>query len=86
MKVFTDGTLTVVAADLSDAQRVVEAHHGATFEQEGWTLDDWAEVPHDESITIRTEDDDGPQGFSTTKTASEWAASDGRGFLCSTEY
>lgn len=39
LRVFTNDTDTVVASDLADAQRVVEAQHGATFEQEGWTLD-----------------------------------------------
>lgn len=93
LRVFTNDTDTVVAADLADAQRVVEAHYGVTFEQEGWSLDEWCEVPGDKLITIRDDDrviwrpvgDTGSDGRET-KTAAEWAMSNGRGFLCSTEY
>lgn len=84
LRVFTNGTDTVVAADLADAQRVVEAHHGVTFEQEGWSLDEWEEVPSDQLITIWDEGYDAL--LYTSKTAADWVASDGRGFLCSTEY
>lgn len=84
MRVFTNGTDTVVAADLADAQRVVEAHYGATFEQEGWSLDEWREVAGDKTISICTNPDEDSDPVS--KTASEWASSDGRGFLCSTEF
>ena len=85
MKVFTNDTDTVVAVDLADAQRVVEAHYGATFEQEGWSIDEWREVPADEPITICNLHDRGSDDRAT-KTAAEWAAEDGRGFLCSTEW
>jgi len=40
LRVFTNHTDWVVARGLGDAQRVVEAHYGATFEQEGWSLDE----------------------------------------------
>ena len=85
MKVFTNDTDTVVAADLADVERVVEDHYGYTFEQEGMSLDDWSEVPPDEPITICNFHNCGPDD-KETRTAAEWAATEGRGFLCSTEW
>jgi hypothetical protein len=85
LRVFTNETDTVVARSLQDAQVVVEQHYGATFEQEGWSLDEWSEVPGDTPITIRNVNGQGWDD-KATRTASEWAMSDGRGFLCSTEW
>lgn len=85
LKVFTNHTDTVVAKDLPDAQRVMEEHNGSTFEQEGWTLDEWGEVPDDKIITICNINDHGPDD-KAAKTAAEWVKENGRGFLCSTEW
>lgn len=85
MKVFTNGTDTVVAEDLADVQRVIEKQYGATFEQEGWTQDDFEEVPADKPITIRNVHGWGWDD-KETRTAGEWAAKEGRCFLCSTEW
>lgn len=85
MKVFTNDTDTVVASDLADVQRVIEAQYGSTFEQEGWTLDEWREIPGDESIMIRNVHDCGWDDVET-RTAAEWAELEGRCFLCSTEW
>ena len=85
MKVFTNDTDTVVAEDLADVQKVIEAHYGSTFEQEGWTLDEWEEVPDDKPITICNLHDRGVDD-KATHTAAEWAKSEGRGLLCSTEW
>lgn len=85
MKVWTNDTDTVVAEDLADVQRVVEAHYGSTFEQEGWTLDEWGEVADDKPITICNLHDRGPDD-KLTQTAAEWIQMNGRGFLCSTEW
>ena len=85
MRVFTDDTDTVVAADLADARKVWEEHHGSTFEQEMMSLEDWSEVPEDEVITICNFHGNGSDD-KVTRTASEWAAQNGRGFLCSTEW
>jgi len=85
MRVFTNHTDTVVASDLADVERVIEEHCGYTFEQEGMSLDDWSEVPSDEPITICNLNDGGPDD-KETRTAAEWAALDGRGVLCSTEW
>lgn len=84
LRVFTNGTDTVVAIDIADVQRVVESHYGVTFEQEGWSLDEWEEVPGNEPVKIRY---DGAEALAyDIKTAADWAVSYGRGFLCSTEY
>lgn len=85
LKVFTNDTDTVVANDLADAQRVWEEKIGATFEQEGMSLDDWSRIADDKPITIRNLHDRGWDD-KATKTAAEWVASEGRGFLCSTEW
>lgn len=84
-RVFTNHTDTVVASDLADAQRVIEEQYGATFEQEGWTIDEIDEVPDDRLITICNLSDGGLDDR-VTKTAAEWAAHMGRCFLCSTEW
>jgi len=85
VKVFTNDVDTVVAEDLADVQLVVEAKYGSTFEQEGWSIDDWGEVPCDQPITIRNMHDRGWDD-KETRTAAEWAAKEDRGFLCSTEW
>lgn len=85
MKVFTNRTDTVVATDLADMQRVVEEQYGTTFEQEGWTLDEWEVVPDDKQITICNVEGRGHDD-KETRTAAEWARHNGRGLLCSTEW
>lgn len=85
-KVWTNGTDTVIAANLADVRSVIEAQIGCTLEQEGWSLDDWSALPDEEPLTINLEEQ--PEGLDpkVTKTCAEWVASEGRGFLCSTEY
>jgi len=85
MKVYTNHTDTVVAADIADIERVIEEYCGYTFEQEGMSVDDWIEVPSDQSITICNMHDNGPDD-KETHTAAEWAKIEGRGFLGSTEW
>lgn len=85
LSVFTNDTDTVIARDLADVQVIVEAHYGATFESEGWELDDWSKIPDNKDITICNLHDGG-EGDRATKTAAEWIAQMGRGFLCSTEW
>lgn len=75
--VWTDGTDTVIAYDKLDVWRVLWAHTGSYVESD---LDAFERLPDDCEKTIT---DDGTR---TTKTCREWIASDGRGFLCSTEY
>ena len=83
MTVFTNGTDTVVANDRADIASVIESFYGSTMEQEGWSLDDWREVPDGKPITISNYDGNDNK---LTLTAAEWAARDGRCFLCSTEW
>lgn len=85
MKVFTNGTDTVVAPGLDAIPAILHAHYGSTMEQEGWSLDEWREVAGDKPITICNFDGTGHDS-KLTLTASEWAQRDGAGFLCSTEY
>jgi hypothetical protein len=85
MTVYTNDTDTVVAEDLADVQRVIEAQYGRTFEQEGWSLDEWRPVHDDKPITIHNMHDRGPDD-KETRTAAEWAKLEGRCFLCSTEW
>lgn len=85
MKVFTNGTDTFVAKSLNDIPAVIEAHYGFTMESEGWELDEFEEVPGDKPITICNVHDRGVDD-KETKTAAEWAAENGRGLLCSTEW
>jgi hypothetical protein len=80
LKVWTDGTDTVIAEDIRDVQKVIEELHGS-WESED---DDWGEVK-DESEVITIHNFDG-NGAVLSKTAGEWIVSEGRGFLCSTEY
>ena len=100
LHVYTNDTDTVIAADLDDVRAIVEAQIGCTLEAEGWSLDDWRQVPDDKPLTIVDNEGDlakrgetiipPPPGLDVyprvTKTCAEWVASDGRGFLCSTEF
>ena len=82
LKVWTDGTDTVIAEDIRDVQRVME-HHAASWESED---DDWRVVANDKVIRIRVESNDETPDRVVIKNAAEWIAEKGRGFLCSTEY
>jgi len=83
LQMFTNHTDTVVAEDLSDVQRIIEKRHGTTFEQEGWSLDEWGPVPDDKMITIHNFD--GHDGV-LALTARQWIERDGRDFFASTEW
>lgn len=85
MKVFTNDTDTVIAGSLEAVQSIVEAHYGATFEQEGWSIDEWREVDADKTITIHNAHGNGYDDVET-KTGREWANQEGPSFLCSTEW
>lgn len=49
-----------------------------------WDPEDWEEVPETQAITIHEDED--RESAKVTKTAAEWAAENGPGFLCSSEY
>ena len=70
----------VVARSVEDAWEVWEQSCGEKREdyEPEW---EWEQKSDDGTLTINDEDA-GPQ----TKTRGEWARSNGRGFLCSTEF
>lgn len=83
MKVFTNGTDTVVAESIDDVPGAWASSHGVDFFDEGGDLDYWDHVDDDKVIAIC--DADG-HGTKQTRTAREWADLNGRGLLCSTEW
>ena len=82
------GPDTVVARDFDDAWTVWAEAYGedrADYEEH----DQWRRRPDGERLSIINEDraSVSPDEWTrTTKTCGEWAAENGRGFLCSTEY
>lgn len=76
---YTDDTDTVVATSPEDALEVWVAHTGGKLDAECT----FELVPDDRLLRINNAFDDGK---AVEKTALEWAKSNGRGFLCSTEY
>lgn len=83
MMLFTDGVDTVCAADFADAAKAWAEHCGSTWDEAtGDRFEEcWEAIPNDQSITVSGDD-----GSKETKTAREWAESNGRGFAWSTEY
>ena len=85
LSIWTNDTDKVVAVDLDDVKKVLQGHCGSNEFDDEVNNGEWYKVADDQPITIVTLD--GPDGDTKiTKTASEWIASDGRGFLCSTEF
>jgi len=88
MKLYTNGTDWVVAADVDDAWLAWTEHTGESREdyEDDWV---WDEVGPDEELGIWCDtkgdpcevDEDGSE--IVAKTAAQWAER-GRGFLCST--
>jgi hypothetical protein len=76
LKIWTDRTVWYVAATAEDATEMQKTDLSS---DEVTPVDKWSEVIS-EKMTIR--DDDGTR---TTKTLAEWIASNGPGFLASTE-
>jgi len=91
MKLFTNKTNWVIAADVEDAWRVWSEKSGEEREdyEDDWT---WEEVPTGDELAIWCDaggipcdpEEDGSELL--TKTAAQWVEEHGRGFLCSTEY
>lgn len=80
----------VVAHDLEDAWACLEEQTGEGFRGDGG-IENWERLPGDRMLTIWCEadgdvaqvDEDGAEPVE--RTCAEWAARNGRGFLCSTE-
>lgn len=89
LHVFTDRTDFYVASSVDDVLALwveLTGDDPGYFERE-----EWNQEPDDRQMTIWCEDDQPTEPHSdgaelVTKTCSEWAASNGRGFLASTEY
>lgn len=103
MRVWTDGTDTVVAADAADAAAVLAEYHGEGHAVILRPVDPDKEIAiHEDVDTLRYGEECPQCGFALAtsrnghhrgcpvgcpvKTAAQWAAENGRGFLCSTEY
>lgn len=87
LRVWSNGTDTVVARDIEDAWAVWSEHSGEKRED----YDDgdvWTEVARSIRIWCNAngEISDGGDGDEAVEmTAEQWARKNGRGFLCSTE-
>jgi hypothetical protein len=90
MRVFTNDTDTVVAIKLEDVPDWLLEQYGGDVED--YETKDWEEVPPDRYITIWCDADGDPTepeedgATEIMRTAAEWAALRGAGFLCSTDF
>lgn len=76
--VWTDKVEWVVASSLDDVREVLRQYRG----DDDIIIENFVKLPDDKAIVIGDENG----ALKTSKTAAEWAAENGRGFLCSTEY
>lgn len=83
MKMFTSETDTVIAESEADANALLCEEYDKTLDEliaSGWQVTgERTKAP----LTIQDWNDDGKP---VTKTPAEWIASEGRCFLCSTEF
>lgn len=86
MHCFTDNCDTCVAASIEDALTVMEEYGVTDPDPEMWEqVEDAAEITiHCDADGVPAQPGD-PGVAPVTKTAAEWAAAQGRGFLCTTE-
>ena len=75
---WTNGVDTAVASDAAEARVIVADMLGDHVED----VSPMRRIEDDKVLTILNEN----TGESITKTAGEWAQSNGRGFLCSSEW
>lgn len=101
LRVFTNDVDTFVVRDLSDLPQAYLDFYGMSMEEivGNNDLSEWHEMPAEKMLKIWIDcDPDNPSlpknatveyknnGIALTAKAGDWAASNGRGFLCSTEY
>lgn len=79
LRVWTNNTETVIAESAADAQKVLEEQYGESYSEDL----EWHVRPDDRPLKIMNFAGD---DVAVTKTNAEWIASEGRGFLCTTEY
>lgn len=68
----------VIARDEADAQRVCAEHYETSVEDYDGGV--WVRLPRESIVDVS-----GPD-VTDGRTCGEWIATEGRGFLCSTEY
>lgn len=92
LKVFCDGTYTVIAYDTQDVMRVIE--EAGMGEPDAESEQFFLTVPMDELITVKWNsatgtiaavDDEGPSIGRMTGPAADWIENQGRCFLMTTE-
>lgn len=92
MHVFTIGEDMVVAADAADAFEAWLEFTDRRAENVDETVDDVSQLEDERPVEIWVNADghpgevDGINGETVTKTSAEWAAQEGRGFLCSPNF
>lgn len=82
MKVFRFDDDTVIAKDQRDAPVVWHEEYGDGELVDNW--EEWEEVPGDAEIGIH--ETEGSSSPVVKKTATEWAAEKGRGYLCTAQW
>lgn len=80
LRAFTDGVETYIAYSAEDAFRCQYDLIGENPDDENF----FEEVAHNNILSINDENFEPRQTI--TKTCAEWCESNGRGFLCSTEW
>lgn len=81
LRMFTDGTDTVIARSLDDVRAVLVAMQAGVAEFDTGGREHWREVSPERVVKIRDEE----TGITQEETVAAWIAERGRGFLCSTE-
>lgn len=80
LRIWTDGTDTIIAASAEDAISVAMDMSGDA--REAYDAADWRERDPDKPLRITDADGDGK---AITMTGWDWIVRERRGFLCSTE-
>lgn len=85
LKLWTNGVETYLAESPADIPALYEKQTGGTYDPD--EHGEWEERSEDGPLTIvmDTSNNDNPRER-VTKTFGEWIATNGPGFLCSTEY
>lgn len=89
LKMWCDDVDYVIATTPRQATKLWEGTIGEARSDHNFTDDDWEEVPADMSLTVTCGLVLSGREFAeqkVTKTAAEWCAAFGAGFLCSLEY
>jgi hypothetical protein len=80
LRVYNNGTDTVIAYSPEDATALLAEHIGENPED---IASNWVELPPEKVIKLSEQSEENP---GESRTAAEWHAIKGRGPLCSTEW